>query len=181
MLALSLTACASAPAPATSTADDHVLADCSIAMIPKNTDNPYFAAIKYGADEAAKELKGSPVHYIGSAQADLQAQIQRVQSAATRGSCVINVSAVDTSALVPALNAAKALGSRVVSFDADVSSEARTLFINQVDSTELGVTMFKEMAQDMGFAGDYAILSAQATAANQNAWIAAMLEESKKP
>lgn len=157
------------------------LADCATTMIPKTTDNPYFAAVKFGADAAAAEIGAPAVDFVGTAQTDAQGQIQRVQAATTQNACVINIAAVDAEALTPALKAAKDAGINVVTYDADVDPSARTLFINQVDATDLGVTMVKLLAEGMNFEGDFAILSAQSTAQNQNAWIAAMQEELKKP
>ena len=155
--------------------------DCSITLIPKTTDNPYFTAVQFGANEAAKELGGKPVDFVGSPQSDVPGQIQRVQAATVSKACAIAIASLDQAALAPALKAAKDAGVAVVGYDADTQAEARTVFVNQVDITALGVAMAQDLAKQMNNTGNYAILSAQSTAANQNAWIAAALEELKKP
>lgn len=157
------------------------MATCPVTMIPKTTDNPFFAAIHYGADQAAKELSGSKVNFTGTAQTDAQGQIQRVQAATTNKVCVINIASVDSTALVPALRAAMKKGVKVVTYDADVLPSARTLFISQDSEVALGVGMFKALAAQMNYKGDYAILSAQSTAQNQNAWLREAAKEAKKP
>jgi ABC-type sugar transport system substrate-binding protein len=48
------------------------MANCQVVMIPKTTDNPFYAAIHFGADQAATELKGKKVQFAGTAQADSQ-------------------------------------------------------------------------------------------------------------
>ena len=164
-----------------SNAAPKTMANCLVTLIPKSTDNPFFAAIHHGADQAAKELKGKLVHFTGTAQSDAQGQIQRVQAASTNKACVINIASVDQTALVPSLKAAIKRGVRVITYDADVTPSARTLFISQDTEARLGGGMFKALAAQMGNKGDWAILSAQSTAQNQNAWIAAMKVEAAKP
>jgi rhamnose transport system substrate-binding protein len=157
------------------------LADCQMTMIPKNTDNPFFGAGAFGANEAVKEIGGDKVNYTGTAQPDVPGQIQRIQSAAQQGSCGIAVSGLDPDALAPALKAAAKSGSKVISYDADVAADARLLWVAPATDESLGVTQFKLLAEQMGNKGKYAIISAQSTAAGQNAWIAAAAEEAKKP
>ena len=155
--------------------------DCAITLIPKTTDNPYFTGVRYGANEAAAELGGKPVDFVGSPQSDVPGQIQRVQAATVSKACAIAIATLDEAALAPALKAAKDAGIAVVGYDADTQRDARTVFVNQVDITALGVAMAQDLAMQMNKTGTFAILSAQSTAANQNAWIAAGLEELKKP
>jgi len=183
IIGITLGGCASTATPPgqQSTEQQASLEDCSISLIPKSTDNPFFASIHVGADEAAAELDGKPIDFVGSAQADVQGQIQRVQTATLNDACAINIAALDPEATAPALTAAVKAGTRVVTFDSDVRTDARTLFINQASATDLGVAMLEILAEDMNFEGDFAILSAQSTAQNQNSWIAAVEEELKMP
>ena len=152
----------------------------NVAFIPKSTDQPYFAAVGVGAQDAAKELKGK-YKEVGTAAPSVPDQVRNVQSLAQRRQPVIAVSALDPNAVAPALKQAEQTGSKVISYDADVKPDARKLFINQASEEALGVGMAKLMAEDLNNKGDYAILSAQITAANQNAWIKHMKEELSKP
>jgi rhamnose transport system substrate-binding protein len=67
----------------------------------------------------------------------------------------------------------------VVAFDSD--SNCRQLFINQADTETIGRSQIQLLAQQMGYKGEFAILSAASTATNQNAWIKYMKLELKKP
>lgn len=181
-LAAGLAACApTGGAPIAGASSAKSLKDCTMTMIPKNTDNPFFAAGAYGANEAATNMGGKKINYTGTAQPDVPGQIQRIQSASQQGSCGIAVSGLDPDALAPALTAAAARGTKVISYDADVKKDARALWVSPATDASLGVAQFKLLAQQMGNKGNYAIISAQSTAAGQNAWIAAAAEEAKKP
>jgi len=177
-LAVGVAGCAPTGGPAaTGASNAKSLKNCTMTMIPKNTDNPFFAAGAYGANEAAAGMGGKKINYTGTAQPDVPGQIQRIQSASQQGSCGIAISGLDPAALAPALKAA----TPVISFDADVAKDARLLWVAPASDTELGVTQFKLLAEQMKYKGDYAIISAQSTAAGQNAWIGAAAEEAKKP
>ena len=181
-LAAALAGCAPAGESGSNGGGDSAsLVDCQLTMIPKNTDNPFFAAAAFGANEAAAELGGPEVNYTGTAQPDVPGQIQRIQSATQQDACAIAVSGLDPDALAPSLKQAEAAGTTVVSYDADVATEARNLWITGAADQALGVTQFQLLAEQMGNQGKYAIISAQSTAAGQNAWIDAAAEEAEKP
>ena len=71
---------------------------------------------------------------------------------------------------LPALKAAMAAGIKVVGFDSSPAVGAYNVFVNQVDFSGVGVNLADwacELAPNC--TGDIAILSAAATATNQNA------------
>lgn len=175
---LTLTACAAAepsgPPP------PRPVADCNLTMIPKSTDNPYFAAVRTGMVDAQREL-GGDLSFVGPAAGDVTGQIQRIQSGRQRGSCVIGISAVDSSAVAPALDAARADGSRVISYDADVSDGSRGLFVNMATADELGRAQFDILARAMGGTGEFGIVSSQSTAEVTNGWIDVMKAQLATP
>lgn len=180
-LALTLTACASESNNNNGAASGNSLKECTMTMIPKNTDNPFFTSGAFGANEAAADFGGKEINYTGTAQPDVPGQISRIQSASQQSSCGIAISGLDPDALAPALRQAAQGGSAVISYDADVAQDARTVWVAPADDEALGVTQFKLLAEQMNYEGEYAILSAQSTAAGQNAWIAAALKEAEKP
>jgi rhamnose transport system substrate-binding protein len=180
-LAIGVAGCATGSDTPTATGTAASLADCTMTMIPKNTDNPFFAAGAFGANEAATDMGGQEINYTGTAQPDVPGQIQRIQSAAQQGSCGIAISGLDPQALAPALREARSSGTTVISYDADVAVDARTVWVAPATDESLGVAQFQLLAEAMNFEGTYAIISAQSTAAGQNAWIAAAAEEAKKP
>jgi len=64
-----------------------------------------------------------------------------------------------------------------VTFDSDSAADCRDLFINQVESKQVAITMLDMVSDQIGGSGKVAILSATANAANQNAWIKFMEDE----
>jgi rhamnose transport system substrate-binding protein len=92
------------------------------------------------------------------------------------------ISADDSDALAPTGKAAMAAGIPVVSWDSAIAKSGRVLHINQAVLHDIGAIEIK-MALELAGAngGKIAILSATSTAPNQNAWIAVMKEELKKP
>jgi rhamnose transport system substrate-binding protein len=87
------------------------------------------------------------------------------------------ISAADQNAIVPALEEAAAAGITIVTSDADVAAEsasARLVSILPSAADRIGTAEVDWVAEEVGEEGSVAILSAAATAANQNVWIEAM-------
>jgi rhamnose transport system substrate-binding protein len=141
-----------------------------VTFIPKQINNPYFDAAKVGADKAATELGGT-VTQVGPSSAT-EAQASFIQDATTQGVSAIAISANDPNAVVPALQAAKAAGIKVVGYDSAPAVGAYDVFVNQTDFSLIGQSM-ADWACDLApsCTGEIAILSAAATASNQNTWI----------
>jgi rhamnose transport system substrate-binding protein len=77
------------------------------------------------------------------------------------------------------LKQAIAKGITVVTYDSDAPT-CRTLFINQASTANIGESEVDAMAKEIGGSGQIAIVSAAASATNQNAWISYMHTELKK-
>src|SRR3954462_8442250 len=71
-----------------------------------------------------------------------------------------------------------AAGIKVVAFDSD--SNCRQLFINQADTETIGRSQMQLLAKLMGYKGEWVILSAASTEANENAWRKYKKLEAKK-
>jgi len=106
-------------------------------------------------------------------------QIPAIQAAVTKGANVLIVSATDPAALCPTLKSAMAKGITVVTYDSDAPT-CRDLFINQASTAQIGTSEVDVLAKQIHSAGDIAIVSAAASATNQNAWIVYMKQELKK-
>ena len=72
---------------------------------------------------------------------------------------------------------AQKLGAKVITFDADSAPDARPFLVNMATTDSVGRFGAKRLAEELGDKGKVAIVSAQPTAANQNAWIAAFRDE----
>jgi rhamnose transport system substrate-binding protein len=155
-------------------------AGLKIAIIPKSINNGYFTAWNKGAQKACAEFKAS-CKYIGPTQATGPAQVAFINQAIQQGYNAIVLSAADQNALAPALKKAKARGICVVTSDADVTdTNTRTVSVLPASSDRIGAAEVDWIASEINKTGKVAILSAAATAANQNAWIDAMKKQFTK-
>jgi rhamnose transport system substrate-binding protein len=148
--------------------------DLNVVFIPKAVNNPYFDAAAEGAQRAADEL-GGQFTQIGPQNATPDEQIPYIQDATTQGYSAIVVSATGADEVAPALQAAMDAGIPVVGYDSSPASGAYDVFVNQTDFSLIGGALAEwacNLAPDCS--GEIAILSATATATNQNAWIADM-------
>ncbi|HTH05426.1 MAG TPA: rhamnose ABC transporter substrate-binding protein [Ilumatobacteraceae bacterium] len=148
----------------------------AITFVPKNLGNPYFDTSSSGAEEAITEFDGTFAE-VGPAEASPDAQVSYINTLTQQGVGAIAISANDPEAICDALNEARDAGVKVVTFDSDTNPECRDLFINQATAEGIAKVQIDLIAEQIGDAGEIAILSASANATNQNAWIELMKEE----
>ena len=141
-----------------------------VALMPKAKGDPYFVSCKAGADEAAKEL-GVELLWDGPTDLDPAKQNEVVEAWITRGVDTIAVSVENKVGISTVLRKAKEKGIKVVTWDADAEKDARNFFINQATPQGIGYTLTDEAARITGGKGDFAIITASLSAANQNEWI----------
>lgn len=142
----------------------------TIAMMPKSKGNANFIAVEHGAELAAKEL-GVNLLWDGPTETDAAKQNEIVENWITRGVDVIAVSVENKDGLSTALRAARAHGIKVITYDADAQPDARDFFVNQATPKGIGDALTDDASDIMGGKGDFAIITATLTAANQNEWI----------
>jgi rhamnose transport system substrate-binding protein len=151
-------------------------------VIPKNLGNPYFtvadSAQSGGAISALNSLGETGTETSGTA-ATAASQIPALQAAITKGANAVIVSATDPTALCPTLKSAMSRGITVVTYDSDAPT-CRDLFINQASSQQIGASEVDLLASQIHGTGQIAIVSAAASATNQNTWIGYMKQELKK-
>ena len=152
----------------------------SIAFLPKQLNNPYFAVADKGGMKAVTEL-GEKGKAVGPSNADASAQVPFINTLTSQKVNAIVISANDPNAVVPALKKAQSAGIKVVSFDADTAPAGRSIFVNQASPEALGRTEVQLLGKQIGYKGQIAILSATPTAANQNTWIGFMKKELALP
>ena len=148
----------------------------SITFLPKNLGNPYFDTSNAGGEEAIEEFGGTFAE-VGPAEATPDGQVSYINTLTQQGVGAIAVSANDPKAICDALNEARDAGVKVVTFDSDTNADCRDLFVNQADAEGIAKVQVDLIAEQIGDAGEIAILSASANATNQNAWIDLMKEE----
>jgi rhamnose transport system substrate-binding protein len=151
-------------------------------VIPKNLGNSYFTtadSVKTGGALAAFKALGENGTETSGSAATAASQLPAIQAAIAKGAQILLVSATDPTALCPTLKAAMAKGVTVVTYDSDAPT-CRTLFVNQASTANIGESEVTAMAKEIGGSGQIAIVSAAASATNQNAWIHYMHIELKK-
>src|ERR1700761_9131148 len=150
-------------------------------FIPKDTQNPYEVLADAGGAKALAALGGKVVVSSGTADT-AAAQIPSIQAAIQAHANAIVIAGNDPSALCPSLEQASSAGIKILSFDSDVScgSSPDHLFVNQADTASIGTSEVDILAKEIGSSGQIAILSAAASATNQNSWIAYMKQELTK-
>jgi rhamnose transport system permease protein len=141
-----------------------------IGMMPKAKGDPYFVSCRKGAEEAAKEL-GVELIWDGPTDLDPAKQNEVVEGWITRGVDVIAVSVENSAAISTVLRKARDKGIKVITWDADAEADARDFFINQATPQGIGYTLMDEAARILGGKGEFAIITASLSAANQNEWI----------
>lgn len=151
----------------------------NIVFVPKQINNPYFDTAATGGKQAATDLSGK-FDQVGPSSANAAAQVPFITSLTQQHVGAIVISGDDPNAVAPSLKQAMAQGIKVVSYDADVATDARNVFINQADSEQIGRSEVDLLAEQINSTGQFAILSAASTAANQNTWIEFMKKEQQE-
>jgi rhamnose transport system substrate-binding protein/rhamnose transport system permease protein len=141
-----------------------------VAMMPKAKGDPYFISCRKGAEEAAREA-GVELLWDGPTDLDPAKQNEVVEAWITRGVDVIAVSVENEVAISTVLRKARERGIKVITWDADAQKDARDFFINQATPQGIGTTLADGAAKILGGKGEFAIITASLSAANQNEWI----------
>jgi rhamnose transport system substrate-binding protein len=154
--------------------------ELSMVFLPKNLGNAVFDEAHEGAKKAAEELGVTEeLQYLAPASgAAGTEQIPIITNATSQGVDAIMISNNAGDQIAPAAQDARDAGITVVTWDSPIpSAEGEQVFVAQVDFDETGKVMADMALNILGEdGGKFAVLSASADAANQNAWIAAMEE-----
>ena len=142
-----------------------------IALVVKALGIGFFEAAAKGAEEAAAELGGVEIIYTGPTDTTAEGQIEVINALIAQKVDAIAISANDLDALVPALKKAMDRGITVISWDSGVAPAGRQMHLNPSSNPLIGNMIIKLAADHLPDGGDVAVLSASATATNQNIWI----------
>jgi rhamnose transport system substrate-binding protein len=151
-------------------------------VVPKNLGNSYFTtadSANSGGAIAALDTLGETGTETSGTAATPASQIPAIQAAISKGANALILSATDPTALCPTLESAMKRGITVVTYDSDAPT-CRSMFINQASTAAIGTSEIDMLAKEIGDSGQIAIVSAAASATNQNAWIGYMKQELKK-
>lgn len=142
----------------------------TLGLLPKATGISVFDVANQGAQEAAAEL-GYSVNYVGPPDVDVAEQVRWIENLTGQGVDAIMISALDPDATAPALREANEAGIVTISWDSDVASDARSVYVSPPDFETIGQILADLMGEQIGFEGQYAWLSTGPEVFNQNQWI----------
>ena len=142
----------------------------TVAFVPKLQGIPYFEAMNAGGQKAAEEL-GIEWLYQGPTTADAAAQSEIVRAFIQQKVDVLVVAPNDPDSMAPLLQEAQDAGIRVATSDTDAPNSVRELFVNQTTPENHGRALAESLAEAMGGAGEFAIVSCSETASNLNSYI----------
>ena len=169
-------------APAASGSTGALKTGLKVYVIPKNLGNNYFTtadSVNTGGAIAALQTLGESGTETSGTAATPASQIPAIQAAVSKGANVLIVSATDPTALCPTLNSAMQRGITVITYDSDAPT-CRDMFINQASTAAIGTSEVDLLASELHDTGQIAIVSAAASATNQNAWIGYMKQQLAK-
>jgi rhamnose transport system substrate-binding protein len=179
-LALSLTMVLLAPGDQGARAAAPHASPVKLFMIPKFTGIPPFTQANQGAAQYARTF-GYKLDYGGPTSSSASEQVKFIDTAVARGYKGIFISADDPAAVTPALARARRRGVTVVSFDSDVLPAGRSVYVEGTSAEFIARVQLDMLGSQIGYTGDFVILSAQATDTNQVTWNKLLVQDLRKP
>lgn len=154
--------------------------EINVIFIPKVTGNAFFESANKGA-QAFAELIGFQVTYTGSPEAEIANQAVIIEQAIEEKADAICISSLDATALDEVLKRAGDAGIAVVTWDSDVSEDARAVMVSQGTPGQLGHMLVEMGAKSLTSRGknpskdavNYVWHYSQSAVADQNSWYAA--------
>ena len=147
-----------------------------IGVVYKQSGNAYFQASVDGVQKAADEL-GFTFEHDGPDDGSSDGAIRIIENFISKGVDALIISANDPDALVDVCTQAMEDGIKVVSYDAEVAYPGRDLDVQPSSAKNIGLTLLESIAKSVGYEGQIGVVSAMATAPNQNLWISYIEEE----
>jgi rhamnose transport system substrate-binding protein len=141
----------------------------TVALLPKSKGNAYFISCRKGAEAAARDL-GVELIFDGPTDTDPARQNEIVDNWITLGVDAIAAACENKEGISTALRKAQSRGIKVITYDADALPDARSFFVNQATPDGIGFALMDEAARLGGSEGEFAIITASLTAANQREW-----------
>ena len=147
-----------------------------IGVVYKQSGNAYFQASVDGVQKAADEL-GFTFEHDGPDDGSSDGAIRIIENYISKGVDALVISANDPDALVDVCTQAMEEGIKVVSYDAEVAYPGRDLDVQPSSAKNIGLTLLESIAKSVNYEGQIGVVSAMATAPNQNLWISYIEEE----
>jgi ribose transport system substrate-binding protein len=145
-------------APAAATQAPAAAAKPYIPVISKGFQHQFWQAVKLGSENAAKEFNVDITFEGPETEAQVDKQMEMLQTAIDKKPAAICFAAVDSKAAIPLLEKAKAAGIPVIGFDSGVDSDI-PLSTAATDNIAAAATAADKMAELIGGSGEVAIIA----------------------
>lgn len=145
----------------------------TIAVVPKNLNNPFFDQAKLGCDKAVEEIGADKVECLFTGPPEHgggDEQVQIVADLIAKGVDGIAVAAANAAAMASVMPAAKEAGIPVLTWDTDLLPEAKEFRVAYIGTHnyDIGVELAKLAQKIKPKGGTICIQSGGAAAANHN-------------
>jgi ribose transport system substrate-binding protein len=144
------------PAPAAEPAAE-TAAKPYIPVISKGFQHQFWQAVKQGSEQAAADYNVDITFEGPATEAEVDKQIEMLQAALAKNPAAICLAALDTQAVIPLLEEAKAKGIPVVGFDSGVDSDIPVATAT-TDNIAAAALAADKMAELVGGSGQVAVL-----------------------
>ncbi len=128
-----------------------------IAVFTKNNTNPYFQAVRLGADSAAKQMNASVTHYVPTKPDSIPEQMSQIEDVVVKKPDSIVFTAVDYKAMVPGVEKINRAGIPVVNIIDRVQGGKFVAFVGADDYT-IGLATARHLLKTMGGKGNVVII-----------------------
>jgi len=129
----------------------------TIAIFTKNQTNPYFQAVRVGADVAAKNLNAKTLHYIPTKPDSIPEQLSQIEDVVVKKPNAIVFIPVDYKAMVPGVEKINAAKIPVVNVT-DRSAGGEFLSFIGADDYSLGLETGRYLLKTLGGKGNIVII-----------------------
>jgi len=129
----------------------------TIAVFTKNQTNPYFQAVRVGADASAKALGAKAIQYIPTKPDSIPEQLSQVEDVIVKKPDAIVFIPVDYKALVPAVEKINAAGIPVTNITDRIAGGKLVAYVG-ADDYNIGLATARYLLKQMGGKGNVVIL-----------------------
>ena len=129
----------------------------TIAVFTKNQTNPYFQAVRVGADAAAKALNAKTLHYIPTKPDSIPEQMSQIEDVVVKKPDAIVFTPVDYKALVPGVEKINAANIPVVNIT-DRSSAGKFVAFVGADDYSTALETARYLLKSLNGKGNFIIL-----------------------
>lgn len=128
-----------------------------VALVSKGFQHQFWQAVKAGAEQAAEEFDVEITFEGPDTEADVDQQIQMLQTALDKSPAAVGFAALDSQAAGPLLQQAKDSGIPVIAFDSGVDSDI-PVTTAATDNLAAAAEAAKHLAEAVGHAGKVALV-----------------------